>query len=61
MWLSGCGDTEVLKDAEERFGGAGALGGDGQEYVLELGTRVGVENVALASSQGHQWPRRAAR
>src|SRR6266545_3340993 len=36
-------------------------GGDGQKQVLELSTLPGVENVALAPSQGHQRPRRAAR
>lgn len=36
-------------------------GGDGQKQVLELSTLPGVENVALAASQGHQRPRRAAR
>ena len=36
-------------------------GGDGQKQVLELSTLPGVEKVALAPSQGHQRPRRAAR
>jgi catechol 2,3-dioxygenase-like lactoylglutathione lyase family enzyme len=36
-------------------------GGDGQKPVLEFSTLPGVENVALAPSQGHQRPRRAAR
>jgi hypothetical protein len=31
-------------------------GGDGQKQVLELSTLPGVENVALAPSQGHQRP-----
>jgi hypothetical protein len=35
-------------------------GGDGQKQVGELSTLVDVENVVLASSQGHQWPRWAA-
>jgi hypothetical protein len=35
-------------------------GGDGQKQVGELSTLVDVENVVLASSQGHQWPRSAA-
>ena len=35
-------------------------GGDGQKQVGELSTIVDVEDVVLASSQGHEWPRRAA-
>jgi len=36
-------------------------GGESQKQVLELSTLEDVENVALAPSQGHEWPRQAAR
>jgi len=46
---------------EHRFGPHRLARGDGQKQVLELSTLPRVENVALAPSQVHQWPQRAAR
>jgi hypothetical protein len=39
---------------------AAPQGGEGWKRVLELNVLPGVENVAPAPSQGHEWPRRAA-
>ena len=53
-----------LKDTLPKAGYRSAVwatqGGEGQKKVLVLSTLPGVENVVLAPSQGHDWPRRAA-
>ena len=55
------GDDALLTLAEHLIGPLTGILAASQKQVLQLGRLPAVENVTLAPSQGHEWPRRAAR